>query len=68
MTPHELRLLEIETARMRHAWAKGQVENAGPTPALEKYLNESGNEFGLLKAQDLEMELVEESALRGPVD
>jgi hypothetical protein len=68
MTLHEMRLLEIEAARMRHAWAKRQVENAGPTPALGKYLNESGNEFGLLKAQDLEMELIEESAVRGPVD
>jgi hypothetical protein len=69
MTLQELRFLEIETARVRHAWAKGQIEGAGATPALTKYLNESLNELGLLKAHDLEMELVAERAvLRGPVD
>jgi hypothetical protein len=38
VTPHELRLLAIETARVRHAWAKAQIESGGPTPALLKYL------------------------------
>jgi hypothetical protein len=66
-SPHEHRLLEIETARVRHAWAKAQIESAGSTPALEKYLNESLCEFGFLKANDLEMELTDEGGeIAGP--
>jgi hypothetical protein len=57
MTPHERRLLEIETARVRHGWAKAQVENVGATPALANYLKESLNELGQLKADDLEIDL-----------
>ena len=51
MTREELRLLEIETARVRHAWAKAQVESAGATPALAKYLRECLLELGVLKAR-----------------
>ena len=57
MTLHEERLLEIETARVRHAWAKAQIESAGATPALTKYLSESLKELGVLRANDLEMGL-----------
>ena len=59
MTMHELRLLEIETARVRHSWAKTQIESAGATPALTNYLRESLNELGVLRANDLEMGLVQ---------
>lgn len=55
ITPREERLLEIETARVRHAWAKAQIEAAGPTPALTKYLKESLDELAVLRANDLEM-------------
>jgi hypothetical protein len=51
---HEQRLLDIETARVRHAWAKAQIIN-GKTPALVKYLKESLDELAVLKATDLEM-------------
>jgi len=57
MTPHEQRLLGIETARVRYAWAKAQVESAGATPALVKYIKESLCESSILKANDLEMGL-----------
>ena len=63
MTPREQRLLAIETARVRHAWAKAQIESAGATPALIKYLKESLNEKGILRPHDLETELTP-----GPVD
>jgi len=32
----ELRILEIETARVRKQWAKDQINNHGSTPALLK--------------------------------
>jgi hypothetical protein len=57
MTGHEQRLLEIETARVRHAWAKAQIRGDGATPALTKYLIESLNELAVLRANDLEMGL-----------
>jgi hypothetical protein len=50
----ELRLLEIETARVRHAWAKTQVKNGGATPALLKRLKESLEELSLLKIERAE--------------
>ena len=53
---HEQRLLDIETARVRHAWAKAQIIGDGATPALTKYLKESLDELAVLKANDLEME------------
>ena len=58
MTPHEQQLLKIETARVRHAWAKAQVETAEVTPALAKYMKESLDELAVLKTNDLEMGLV----------
>ena len=57
MTPREQRLLDIETARVRYSWAKAQIRDVGATPALTKYLMESLNELGVLKANDLEMGL-----------
>jgi hypothetical protein len=38
-------LLEIETARMRYAWAKAEVKRGEPSPALVKYLAESHQEL-----------------------
>jgi hypothetical protein len=49
---HEDRLLQIETARVRHAWAKSQVTNGEATPALIKYLKASLEELAALKAND----------------
>jgi hypothetical protein len=45
VTPDEQRLLEIETAKMRHAWATAEVKRGGSTPALETYLAESLQEL-----------------------
>jgi len=42
---------------VRYAWAKAQVESAGATPALVKYIKESLDELSVLKANDLEMGL-----------
>jgi hypothetical protein len=50
LQPRQQRLLEIETARMRHAWAKAQVESGNSTPALKKYLRETLNELAAFKA------------------
>jgi hypothetical protein len=52
---HEQRLLDIETARVRHAWAKAQIVGDGETPALLKYLKESLDELDALKANDLKI-------------
>ncbi len=56
MTPRQLRLSRIETARRRHAWAKDQCEKGDPTPALVKYLEESFNELAVLMATDPRMD------------
>jgi len=50
------RLLEVETARVRHAKAKAQIESQGATPALLNYLKASLEELAALKVNDLEME------------
>jgi len=42
-------LLEIETARMRHAWAKAQFDRGDCTPALVKYLKDSASELVAMK-------------------
>jgi|KBSMisStandDraft_5_1062788.scaffolds.fasta_scaffold5228344_1 hypothetical protein len=54
---HAQRLLDVETARVRHAWAKAQILSDGETPALLKYLKESFDELAMLKANDLKMGL-----------
>ena len=41
LTSEQQRLLEIETAKVRHAWAKAELKRAGSTPALERYVVES---------------------------
>ena len=41
--------LEIETARRRHCWARAEVKRGEPSPALVKYLQESGEESRMLK-------------------
>jgi hypothetical protein len=43
-------LLEIETARVRYLWAKCEIERAGSSPALDKYLAESSAELLALLA------------------
>jgi hypothetical protein len=50
MTTREQLLLEIETARIRHAWAKAEVKRGEPSPALVKYLQESLQELRILKS------------------
>jgi hypothetical protein len=49
VTPRPQRLLEIETAKMRYAWAKAEVERGTATPALIRYLEESLQELRELK-------------------
>ena len=49
LATRQQRLLEIETARMRHAWAKEQFERGAATPALVKYLRETLNELAALR-------------------
>ena len=49
LPPRQQRILEIETARVRHTWAKAQIENAGATPALTEYLQESLYELADLR-------------------
>ena len=48
MTIRQQLLLEIETAKMRHAWAKAEVRRGEPSPALVKYLQESLQELRTL--------------------
>jgi hypothetical protein len=43
-------LLEVETARMRHAGAKAEVKRGEPSLALVKYLEESLQELRVLKS------------------
>ena len=50
---HEQRLLDIETARVRHAWAKAQILGDGETPALLTYLKESFDDSWRLYKPDL---------------
>jgi hypothetical protein len=63
LTPHEQRLLEVETARVRHAWAKAQIESQGATPALLNYLKASLEELASLKVNDSEMEQTEKGEI-----
>jgi hypothetical protein len=49
MTTRQQLLIEIETARLRHAWAKAEVKRGEPSPALVKYLQESLVELRTLK-------------------
>ncbi len=39
---------EIETAKMRYDWAVAERERTGGTPALEKFIVESGSELAAL--------------------
>ena len=50
MTTRQRLLLEIETAKMRHAWAKAEVKRGEPSPALIRHLGESLQELRTLKA------------------
>jgi len=63
LTPHEQRLLEVETARVRHAWAKAQIESHGAAPALLNYLKASLEELAALKVNDSEMEQTEKGKI-----
>jgi hypothetical protein len=50
LTASERRLLDIEAATARAAWAKAQIESSGPTAALLKYLDACRKELRTLKA------------------
>jgi hypothetical protein len=50
VTTRQQLLLEIETAKVRHAWAKAEVKRGEPSPALVKYLEDSLQEWRALKA------------------
>jgi hypothetical protein len=41
-------LFEIETAKMRHAWAVAEMNRMGSTLALEAFIKESGKELAEL--------------------
>ena len=45
MTTRQQLLIEIETAKMRYAWAKAEGKRGEPSIALMKYLQESGEEL-----------------------
>lgn len=51
LTHEQQVLLEIETARVRYAWAKDELKRAGSSPALKKYVAESRDELRTLKAK-----------------
>lgn len=51
MTKDQMLLFEIETAKMRLAWAKAEVERGGITPALAKYLEEAPEELHQLEVR-----------------
>jgi hypothetical protein len=55
LAPRQQRLLEIETARIRHAWAKAQLDRGDSTPALVKYLEASSGELDALKTANIQM-------------
>ena len=50
MTVRRQLLLEIETAKLRYAWAKAEVKRGEPSPALVKYIQESLQELRTLKS------------------
>jgi hypothetical protein len=47
----ESRLLEIETARVRHAWARGESKRNPGSPALARYVAETLKELHALTAE-----------------
>jgi hypothetical protein len=49
VTTRQALLLEIETAKMRHTWAKVELKRGQTSPALVKYLAESVQELRALK-------------------
>jgi hypothetical protein len=50
VTTRQKLLLEIETAKMRHAWAKAEVKRGEPSAALVKYVRESLEELRALRS------------------
>jgi hypothetical protein len=50
MTIRQQLLLEIETAKMRHAWAKAEVTRGEPSAALVTYLAEAHRELRSLRS------------------
>ena len=50
MTFRQQLLLEIETATIRHAWAKEELKRGELSVALVKYLDESLRELCALKS------------------
>ena len=62
LTARQERLLEIETARVRHAWAKAQFELGAPTPSLIKYLHGTLNELAALRANHTHLDRLKRSS------
>jgi len=50
MSSQESRLLEIETAKMRHAWALAESKRNPNSPALARYGDEALKEIRALTA------------------
>ena len=50
MSSQESRLLEIESAKVRHAWAKAELRRNPNSPALAHYAKESLKELRALTA------------------
>jgi hypothetical protein len=50
MTNDQL-FLEIETTRVRQEWAMSEIERAGGSPSLEKYLADLSTELVALRLQ-----------------
>lgn len=50
MTTRQQLLLEIETAKRRHAWAKAEMKRGEPSPALAEYLAGCLEELRVLKS------------------
>ena len=64
LQPRQQRLLDIETARMRHAWAKAQFERGDATPSLVKYLRECASELAALRASHARIDHSYQAATR----
>jgi hypothetical protein len=49
MSSSELRLLEIDDAKIRHEWAKAEMRRVGDSPALVRFVAESLKELRILE-------------------
>ena len=51
MSNSETLPIDLETARMRYAWVRSEIERNGNTPALTKYRAEARGEVRALTAR-----------------